>query len=802
MTRPRRIHKSDPRVEFAHVPSLVIAVLLLAPFGGSGARVAAGLSTTPQVTFAPVDSNLARSDMILSLLGRSSSNAETLKNLASIVEVWDASLLATASAPARKTLAGNLDRASRLIRQIKRFDSVRASPADWLAGVAFREELAALGISPESSFARAGPTLPSLALAPLLKSRHVSLSTYQVGVIRRLDLLPRPLGIALASVVESFSTYLDATQQGLGSIDRKRLAEHLVWTDPLGSASPLGRVSDWVVSNRRSDLATVLRRVGISLESLVKARLSLLSASITLARVAAKVNGAFSEPDRLVIPGVLAIDMSSSDNVYSSDFALLVDRGGNDVYLNNGGGSGIGPRSCYLDRAPTAAALVDLGGNDRYEGRGRCGINGGAFIGSGFLYDASGADVYGPTSGEVNGGAVFGTALLYDGGGDDGYFGTGVAQGSGEFGSGLLVDVAGDDVYQGLSDTQNPDTGGSANAAARVGLGMLLDGGGDDFFGGVNGAAFAGIALMVDVEGEDTYDGTGGFGTAGGEGLLVDVEGDDRHTGSLIAAADEGGNGLLVDSDGDDEYVGTTLQGMTNGVASDGAIGMLLDLAGDDRYEARGSLANGSGKSGGLGFLLDKAGDDLFVGQDAANGSALAGGSGILVDGSGNDHHTVSGSIGNGSAELGAGFLVDAAGDDSYVVIGSLGNGAAACGSGFLHDASGDDSYLGGNHGANGGVVLCSEPFASGSLIDDQGDDEYIAGSVGVNGGAEFPAGPGLLLDLEGHDTYQDDDGGTGSDCSVPGKGGLGNQLDVPHAGCEHHSDVTPRSAYSRGPVR
>jgi subtilisin family serine protease len=76
-------------------------------------------------------------------------------------------------------------------------------------------------------------------------------------------------------------------------------------------------------------------------------------------------------------------------------------------------------------------------------------------------------------------------------------------------------------------------------------------------------------------------------------------------------------------------------------------------------------------------------------------------------------------------------------------------NGGGYFGLGLLLDLDGNDTYQGGWHGVNGGGWL-----GVGMLLDAAGTDVYVAGWEGTNGGGHF-GGIGFLADLVGDDRYE-----------------------------------------------
>lgn len=443
---------------------------------------------------------------------------------------------------------------------------------------------------------------------------------------------------------------------------------------------------------------------------------------------------------------VLALEPTGVDSIYRTDCVLIVDRGGNDTYLNNAGGSGVTlPENepCLIYDAGGGAALLDLAGDDVYgdpEAPRSCGANGGGAAGLGMLIDLAGDDVYHADSYGTNGG--------------------------GSLHPGLLVDLVGNDTYRAGSHGTN--------------------GGGDQ----------AGTGALVDLAGDDMYSarqkGTNGGAYQGGAGLLLDARGDDGYRADqdgVNGGAKEGGVGLLVDLAGNDTYEAG--YSGTNGGGDIGALGTLLDVAGDDRYET-GSLSVNGGSIAGIGILIDGRGSDRYLARSAAaNGGSHTGGLGHLVDGMGDDRYEASYPIGHGvnggAATSGLGFLLDRDGDDAYVVRGYGANGGGyLAGQGFLLDEAGNDTYEATEHGTNGG----GSTGGSGFLWDRGGNDTYNATEHGVNGGGgggqvpqtteRVDQGVGLLLDEGGTDTYRDTEHGTTTDATVIPKGTYGALVDQP----------------------
>jgi hypothetical protein len=342
---------------------------------------------------------------------------------------------------------------------------------------------------------------------------------------------------------------------------------------------------------------------------LLDARAALTQATLDLAAAAqALPMQQHASAAQLVVPPAFALDLDGADSTYTEDIVLTIDVGGNDLYLNNAGGSNIDPLHLRcINLPPTgstaagAGALVDLGGNDRHESWRNCGINGGGRLGAGFLYDSGGSDTYFVSSGGTNGGGWLGLGFLADRG-------------------------AGDDNYTAYASTGRLGVWGVNGGGMGTGDGFLLDEGGADTYvsgvGGTNGGGYleGGRGILVDAgTGADLYSGdwlgTNGGGNYAGAGALLDGGGDDTYVTSTYIqfgyganGGGSGGTGLIYDAGGSDTY--SALDSGTNGGANAG-IGLLLDESGNDRYTATSTTGNGAAFAG-LALLWDRAGTDTY----------------------------------------------------------------------------------------------------------------------------------------------------------------------------------------------
>jgi hypothetical protein len=383
-------------------------------------------------------------------------------------------------------------------------------------------------------------------------------------------------------------------------------------------------------------------------------------------------------------------------NVYRldelTDVIMVIDVGGNDVYEEG-----------TLSEKRPVLVIVDLEGKDIYRGT-KPGIQGGAVLGVSVLMDAQGDDVY--IGGDVAQGAcVGGVGVLIDNGGNDTYNGYKRVQGSAIAGVGLLVDRAGNDAFRGALFAQG--VGGPLGlgllddldgADTYYGGGLLLDGyddspGYDGFSQGCGygprGVANGGLGVLLDGGGDDTYE-SDYFSMASGywfaAGFSRDFGGNDKRFGATRTAYDGGPRkearfmrygvcfgchyalGFMFDDAGDDFY-GGSMAG--HGFAWDFSHGALCDFGGNDVYDADGANMQGVAQNAGFGLLLDVSGKDKYKSSGSCQGYANPkleyhkelkdwGNFSFLVDWSGEDTYS-SGAKNNTVTEQGSktGFVID-----------------------------------------------------------------------------------------------------------------------------------------------
>lgn len=313
------------------------------------------------------------------------------------------------------------------------------------------------------------------------------------------------------------------------------------------------------------------------------------------------------------------------------DVCAVIDIGGDDTYIEGT----VSPTRPVL-------AVIDLAGNDTYKGT-LPGIQGGAILGVSLLVDAAGNDTY--TAGSVAQGACLaGVGLLLDNAGNDTYKADTRVQGSAVCGIGLLLDRDGDDDYRGALLAQG--------VGGPLGFGLLDDlDGNDHYYAG--GKYPDGYDDSPGYNGWSQGAGVGPRGAAnGGIGVLLDGGGDDVYEADYFS---HGGGywfalGFARDFGGNDQRLGSTR------TAWDGS----------ERKEPRFlRYGNGFGVHYAAGYLIDDAGDDSYLTTFAGTGFTWDIGITAVLDFDGNDHYQAGSGVG-ACFNTGLMVLFDAKGDDTY----------------------------------------------------------------------------------------------------------------------------------------
>ncbi len=287
--------------------------------------------------------------------------------------------------------------------------------------------------------------------------------------------------------------------------------------------------------------------------------------------------------------------------------------------------------------------------------------------------------------------------------------------------------------------------------------------------------------ILIGGPGANTYE------LEGPVALILDLGGNDTYHRFIAASHDaQHGNAVVIDLAGNDQYSGTPL-GLATGRLG---VGLLFDRSGDDRYE----LSPGSGGTGlgGVGILVDTQGNDQYLGTRLTQGAAI-GGLGLLVDTAGDDRYQSHGfSIGFGGP-LGLGAVLDTEGDDQYQC------GDAIPSAYNTHDAPdakpGDPAFqydcFGLGTGAGSRVLINRREWLAkslagglGLLVDLDGRDTYQSANFSQGMGYFF--GAGILLDLNGEDHYQAARYGQGASAHY------GIALFIDYQGADHYGSTGP----------
>jgi hypothetical protein len=331
-------------------------------------------------------------------------------------------------------------------------------------------------------------------------------------------------------------------------------------------------------------------------------------------------------------------------NVYTEDAALILDLGGDDLYLNNAGGTRPGM---------PLALVIDWGGNDRYISKENF-SQGAGLLGGGFLIDLGGNDSFISEDGS-QGAGFWGLGFLYHGDGKGVFSARKFAQGTGQMGIGLLVNRKG--------NTQYLCSYGGQGLGLFGGAGILFDEAGNDLY------QLGGLEPDLRDPTTSTQSMGQGFGLGerpekdkqgvpGGIGMLIDGSGDDTYIADYFAqgASYYYSLGILDDRAGNDQYISGRY---SQGAGIHSSVGVLIDRAGNDSYYASFGVGQGMGHDYGVGFFEDDGGEDHYQGGSLVQGAATNGSLGIFIDLGGNEEHSfVSDGQGYFEGEKGIGISI------------------------------------------------------------------------------------------------------------------------------------------------
>lgn len=458
------------------------------------------------------------------------------------------------------------------------------------------------------------------------------------------------------------SVYKALSRLRQGEIDTLLYEIYSIWADEDDSLDDtldalllkeIGREPDTIWDIKTSDLLKIMKKVAYF--DIAEAGIRLLRVVENLTPIIDSLAKQMDTTFVLYSKNSKALIVGKQDDFVDADtFDLVIDLGGDDIYIGRTAGS-VGIEQYWLP----VKVVIDLNGNDEYIAAKGIALGTGV-AGIGILIDQNGNDIY--TSGPLGQGAgLLGFGLLWDKSGDDKYFSGFFGQGAGNFGIGLLIDSNGNDFYSAVDWAQG--LGGPA------GYGLLADKSGNDIY--YAGGHYPHRPLLPDR--------TRSFAQGFGIGWRPDAS---------------GGIGYLIDMSGNDHY---SVEVYGQGTAYWFSIGMLTDLNGNDFYTAT-EYAQGAGIHLALGLLRDLSGNDHYFstfGPSQGEGHDFS--VGILIDDTGNDDYTVSGGLGIGLHNS-VGLFIDKKGDDSYMLRESLGLGDANIsrglfGIGVFLDLGGRDFY-------------------------------------------------------------------------------------------------------------
>ncbi|MEI6520928.1 MAG: hypothetical protein WCO98_12950 [bacterium] len=363
--------------------------------------------------------------------------------------------------------------------------------------------------------------------------------------------------------------------------------------------------------------------------------------------------------------GVISLSGSGNDKYTANAHNLLIfDTGGDDIYQAGGATGGA--------QYPVGI-IIDGGGNDRYESSSTLPCFGAGVMGWGILVDQGGKDVYTTKGCYSQGCGIAGVGLLADyGDGEDTYFSLAGAQGYGYFGIGILADTGGSDSYETYVNGQG--------CGRTMGVGLLYDLTGNDKYT-ANDTDIIYPSAQTKTHNSSMCQGAGtgerrdyldGHSVAGGVGMLLDGAGDDTYFGGVFSQAVGYwyGIGILDDRSGNDNYR-SVWYGQS--ATAHFAVSYLVDGTGNDHYTSTNCVNVGAAHDFSVSLFVEESGDDIYEG--ASNmGQALNNSIALFVDKSGNDIYkggsfgqaVISNPTGIRTEINTVGLFIDLDGNDTY----------------------------------------------------------------------------------------------------------------------------------------
>lgn len=379
--------------------------------------------------------------------------------------------------------------------------------------------------------------------------------------------------------------------------------------------------------------------------------------------------------------GDIILSGGTDDTYAPSATLLIIDTGGNDVYVNGASNkSATNWLSVIVDTAGNDKYVSDLRltnqSIDKFDDRKKTGAwgPGSAIFGISAIIDSSGDDLYRSHRPGL-GSALFGVAYIEDSTGNDTYDAYAYGIGAGQFGIGVVEDWKGNDRYNAFTTSQG--------FGGVLGFGGLIDRSGvDSYVANDTVIDFPSpqskdhnVSLCQGAASGRRADYIDGHSLSGGVGILFDETGNDHYSCAVFGSGTGywEGVGMLWEDAGDDIYDGAWY---VQGASAHYGIGYLGDEIGNDQYTATMNMAQGAGHDFGVGMLVDDGGTDKYKAPNLSLGAGNANGIGVFVDGFGDDTYDSVGITLGRSAEaqkgsireraLSLGIFMDLSGNDTY----------------------------------------------------------------------------------------------------------------------------------------
>lgn len=405
----------------------------------------AGGEAVPDGSFARIQQNLDVSERILHI--EADASLDAIEKTLQIAElgVQDRQMLTAGldRRPGEVSLAPvdpgqrDIDATRQLLEEMDHERESELADSIELAKQASRHQAEQAGLGWQQAPSAPTHESPSRAARELVDRYAITPTAEQQDEIGRLDELPEPVRGELTDLIDAFlafdqalaDAYEDADIDALQAMDEGPTIPpwELVdgedvygleeQADPQAQGLPdrSSALTDALAASEATEgLVERFAEAGVDLGEVLPARTALLDAAVDLER-ALKETGpttptSVAGQPLVSLPPALAVDVMGEDHVYTEDYALVVDTGGQDRYENNAGGNGLlgeATGDCRLDAlgspshgplAP-AAAVFDYGqSSDVYASGDRsCGVRGGGYLGAGMLVDAGGHDTFAPS---------------------------------------------------------------------------------------------------------------------------------------------------------------------------------------------------------------------------------------------------------------------------------------------------------------------------------------------------------------------------------------------------------------------